>query len=717
MLDLSVPIRTFEGVELAADEGDPLAFYVLPPPPRVAGVEGTPQLQLLRFVRDGALTGGNLQLQVELAHPASRVERARGELADALRTDEGGLSLRPLPVEAASAELIFVGREATSDGGLTGLMSRGYGRTVAQSIAPYTAAFSVGLTPDGVRLLEAALRSGGAPVGVIYRLQVEGLWPAQRVVARVDWSRVYDHFSLHAKEGGLLASSDIQRISEQLIESRVITIQAVQGLVADEAGPPPDLTPALAWVQREVVERFCEPVLPLSREPAHASLGTLGEIMGVGSSFAVKKLTQIERATAEVDLQRALVVTRTLAVQAHLADLLGSSSLDGHILDAAPDHPFFERMSLRVQTARPLAETHLEEVVLQFVYGTASDSLRLTPEAPEGKVEAWADASPDRTWSVQPKVTFAADAPLDPGEVVLLAPLTGGSRELTLDLERLLGLARLDVWSAPDPRVLFARGILTKSRPRQAPEQRDVTLTPQAPRQTAWFRDYRPEDRIDATAEYLLADNRRVKAGPLLVDTRVVRLPPPFPGFLTVQVASEGDWEGLERVVVGLQKAADLPAATFTFDGPSKMVAVNLDMPDPTQRKFRYRVARTWTSGSVEEDHWIETETPVVLVGKVCREQAGGGGGAGGTRAAGGGCRADRGRLVVHRRAEPGPRHPEGGAARKGGPLPLGGGPQGPPAPPLRLPGHGAPYFGPDPGRRRGARRPERILAIPVTRS
>jgi hypothetical protein len=83
-----------------------------------------------------------------------------------------------------------------------------------------------------------------------------------------------------------------------------------------------------------------------------------------------------------------------------------------------------------------------------------------------------------------------------------------------------------------------------------------------------------------------------------------------------VQFASEADWEGLEKVVVGL-KAADLPAAFFTFDGPSKMMAVNLDMPDPTQRRFRYRVARTWSSGSVEEDDWIETETPVVLVGRV----------------------------------------------------------------------------------------------------
>lgn len=617
MLDLSVPIRALEGVELAADEEQPLAFYVLPPPPRVAVVEGQPQLELLRFVRNGELTGGHLRLVVELSHPAALLKRVRTGLADTLGQDEDHIVMRPCPIEAASAELLFVGRETTSDGGLTAILSRRYGRTTAQSIAPYSAAFSVTLTPDGVRLLEASIRSAGAPVGIIYRLQVEGLWPAQRIVAHIDWGRVYDHFSVHLKEGALLAMNDVQRITEELVENRAIRIDAVQGLVQEDGSPPLDLSPALQWVQRELVEKFCEPVMPLSREPAHASLGTVGEIFGVGTSFAAKRLTQIERATADIDFQLARVLVRTLTAQTHLADLLGGASPDGRIADADPTHPFFERMSLGVRTSRPLAEVHASEIVLQFGYGTTSTAERLTAEAPQARFETWANLSPERTWTLRPELTFAADSPFDPGERTLLASLTGQGRELTLDLDRLLGLRRIEVRAPVDPRVLMTIAALTRRRGAEAPVERELAFEAGGPAQVAWFRDCKPEDRIEISTAYLLNDGRRVRAPVAVADTAIVRLPPPFPGELTVQLIADDDWTGLERVVVAIQKAPELPAGTRTFDKPGAVVALNLDMPDPTQRGFRYRMTRTWASGVVEEDDWVETDVPVVVVGRV----------------------------------------------------------------------------------------------------
>ena len=40
-------------------------------------------------------------------------------------------------------------------------------------------------------------------------------------------------------------------------------------------------------------------------------------------------------------------------------------------------------------------------------------------------------------------------------------------------------------------------------------------------------------------------------------------------------------------------------------------------MPDPTDRKFRYRSTRAWSSGAVEEDDWVESDVSVVVVGRV----------------------------------------------------------------------------------------------------
>ncbi|HYG62646.1 MAG TPA: hypothetical protein VEL74_08695, partial [Thermoanaerobaculia bacterium] len=464
MIDLNAPVRTVAGVDLALAEGQadskPLAYYVLPPPPRVAVAEGVPQVELLRFVRDGELAGGHLRLEVELAHPPARLDEVREALAAELREEEPAIELRPLLAEVATAELLFAGLDGDGEGGLATLIRRGFGRAPAGFAPPYRAAFSVDLDPDGARLVEAALRSGGAPIGIIYRLAVEGLWPAQRVVARVDWSRVYDHFSDHHKEGSFLLVTDVQRLAERLIENRVIEIQVIQGLVPEEGAPQPDPGAALAWVQRELVERFCEPVMPLDHEPAHASLGTMGEIFGVGTAYAVKSLTQIERAVAEVDFQRAIVVSRTLTPQAHLADLLGGASPDQHIADAGLDHPFFRRFALRIGTARPLAELGLSEMVLHVEYGTASESLRLTPGSPEARFESWSDASPDGSWTLRSEVTFDAASPLgslEGGGRAMLPPLSGTSRVLFMDLERLLGIARYEVRGTTDSRVLLTQ--------------------------------------------------------------------------------------------------------------------------------------------------------------------------------------------------------------------------------------------------------------------
>ena len=101
------------------------------------------------------------------------------------------------------------------------------------------------------------------------------------------------------------------------------------------------------------------------------------------------------------------------------------------------------------------------------------------------------------------------------------------------------------------------------------------------------------------------------------VDTRILRLPSPFAAALTVQLFADDEWTDLDRVAVSLQKRADLPTGTFVFDKPGQAMAINLDMPEPLDRGFRYRMVRTWSTGAVEEDEWVETDVPVVLVGRV----------------------------------------------------------------------------------------------------
>ncbi len=614
MLDLSVSTREVSGVYLAADTEDPTQFFVLPPAPTLAMKNGAPAIQLLRLIQDGALSGGNLNLVVQLQHPPALLDRVREEIAAQLKRTPVALS--PIPLKEATADLQFVGREPTSDGGLTSPLRRSFLRTSPALDPPHKANFSISLTPDGVRLVEAALRSGGAPIGACFLLTIEGLWPAQRVLARIDWGRVYDHFSMNVKEGYLLSTTDILKITEDLIQSQAISIQVVRGL-AEPPGSDDGTAAALAWIQRDLVERFCEPVLPLNREPAHASLGTFGEMFGVGSSFVAKKLTQIERAVAQVDFQQQRVVTRTIVSQAHLLDLLAGADPSQHIADAGLDHPFFQRMSLNVRSAQRLEALNLKEVVVDVTYGTAQSALRLTPDLPEAHFESWADASPDRSWSVQTEITFSDDAPLDPGERVSLDQLKGDLRELTLDLRQMAGLVRTTVKPGVDTRIALSQVHFTHSRGDNLVGETDLAIAPKAPDTWAWFRNFQPGDQITANVRYLLTDGRIVTVPPLPVDTEILRLPPAFPGVLTVQIISDDDWTGLDRVTVALQKHPDSATGTFVFDKPSQVVAVNLDMPDPTDRMFRYRMTRTLATGVEEADDWIETDVAIIIAGRV----------------------------------------------------------------------------------------------------
>jgi hypothetical protein len=119
---------------------------------------------------------------------------------------------------------------------------------------------------------------------------------------------------------------------------------------------------------------------------------------------------------------------------------------------------------------------------------------------------------------------------------------------------------------------------------------------------------------------HLLRDNRAIAVAPFVVDTRIVRLPPPFPGAMTVQMFSDDDWSEIDRVIVTIHKNPALPAGTFTFDKPAMAIAVDLDLPDPTDRNYRYKLVRMLTNGSSEEDDWITTDESTLLVGRVAAD-------------------------------------------------------------------------------------------------
>src|SRR5262249_25146456 len=160
---------------------------------------------------------------------------------------------------------------------------------------------------------------------------------------------------------------------------------------------------------------------------------------------------------------------------------------------------FFQRFSLSVRTARALADCHVKELALNFSYGSTQQALRLTAAAPETKFDTWADASPSRSWAIDPEVTLGDEAPFDAGKILGLGPVTGDSRELMLDLDRMLATTWIDVVSVPDVRVQLTDVTVTQTRDGAAVADQLVSLSHNQPTGRAWFRDVRPTDRFTAS--------------------------------------------------------------------------------------------------------------------------------------------------------------------------------------------------------------------------
>jgi hypothetical protein len=472
--------------------------------------------------------------------------------------------------------------------------------------------FAVTLTADGVRLVEAGMRAAAVPIGVQARLTTEGLWPAARVTAHVDWHSVYEHFSSEYKVGALLYEQDVKQLMQHLQQSQAIRVTAVVSAAPGEPDDSEDaaVAAALSFVQTQLIDQFCQPLLPLDTAPAQASLGDVGDLLSLGSAYEVKALVEIETATADYDFQQAVVTQRVLTCLGPLADLVGGADPSQFIVDAGQDNPFFKTFHLDCRTARPLDASHLAEVILDISYGSAAGSVRMTADAPSGSFECFADASPSGTWTIAPRATFATDSPVDPGVVVQSATLSGDTRDVCLDLDDALGIVSLEIEAPTDARLAGTLVTITEGDGRAT---RSLTLQPSAPAGTVWFRDHRPGDAITVSGQHVLTDTREIPIPSIVADTLLVRLPDPFAGTITVQVVTDPVWSELTHVDVAIQKDESSPVKTFAFDAPGS-AAVSLDQLDPTDRSYRYRVTRT-VSGVTTVDPWLSGDAPILDVG------------------------------------------------------------------------------------------------------
>ena len=231
------------------DFSDKQQFYYLPNFPQIAKMEdGSPAIRLLVYREDldehsGHGTGCRRFPQSRRrSRVAAGSNRERGEQAARRKMPwRRSRRLTPIFFSKGSVKLMLLDAatpddDATQPPGavkpsqfVTSIMGAGSPSLYGDN----RAIFQASLSKKGAAALSGAL-DGVTPIGVVYSLTFAGLQPAFHIKAKVDWQKVYDHFSERENADFLFYESDIQKSIDKLVEEKVIDIDVtVEGMGAE----------------------------------------------------------------------------------------------------------------------------------------------------------------------------------------------------------------------------------------------------------------------------------------------------------------------------------------------------------------------------------------------------------------------------------------------------------------------------------------------------
>lgn len=301
MLYLDSPVGSIAGLTLFRDHANPNLFYYACERPRLAMNEGVPEFVFLVYQRDitdnpnltpeakQQLGGGFLAFTVDLSVDdvqLREVRRRLGQFAD------GDVELAPLPYRSGTVRLSITkdtaeapGATATAPKGVS-FFEEVYGTSKPSLLSGNRATFGVMLDHEGALLMEAALKSGISPIGVIYDLEYLGMRPAFNVKITADYKRIYSHlemqFGIRGGVGPITAAVDIGMAWQKLREDGSIKVEVIN--FTDDENFRKQADTAFDWFKTELLRDFfkssLEPPSFMKQGQSSNLLGALQSLLG-----------------------------------------------------------------------------------------------------------------------------------------------------------------------------------------------------------------------------------------------------------------------------------------------------------------------------------------------------------------------------------------------------------------------------------------------------
>jgi hypothetical protein len=657
MLYLNPPYHIIQGVAVFPDHADPLQFYYLPAMPHLTTVDdgsgnAVPQIQLLQFTGDTA--GGFLNLTVDLGIGDEMLEEVSGEVRRIFQLD-GTPRLGPVLLEDGAVRLMALGKETpveddpdpepTEPTGLPEFVLKIDHPAKPSLYGDNQAIFSLQLDQAGATLVREALQGVLTPIGVVYELEFLGLRPAYNVRVHADWDRVQRHLQERVEGRVLFFSTEVDKIVDELIESRAIVIEVDNFVPDDEdAGTITNPKAALEQVKDMVLENFFEPSInPVSAEKdgwdkvsdAALKLSTLavtGGWAGV-ASFGYKNvdLTRVDRKRFDFNLRERTTVRRRIFPQKHIEGLTrflrdggGAFELGDFVKLVNLDDPFFRHRRIRVVNRADMEADDIGSIKVSLRYGAEHRSVVLDAATPSADVD-WTSIVKDGAMvpdvAASYTVTFG-DVDTTERPASLRSPeftVVDGTLEVSPRADDLYHVVNVPVTALDFPWERYPRVEveLRYLEPDNGIAQLD-TLALDAQTTTArwkWFRRDRQKRAFDCRTTFRAADHRDWSTDWTTVESQEILLRDPRGARRSVTVEPHLNWSLVSTALVDLLYE-DEPngvraeqSMRFTeADAAPRVFSVAVE--DPDQRLVQYEVRFLLTN------HALIELPPSVTMGK-----------------------------------------------------------------------------------------------------
>lgn len=652
-----VKVGENQAISVFPDFSDPNQFYYLPNYPHIARMEdNTPAIRLLVYREDLDTIDEDdpeavafLSLDVDLAWPPDVIERA----ASKLRVEDGLAQkprLTPIFFSKGSVKLMLLDA-STPDGTAsptadqpTQFVTKIMGAGSPSLYGDNRAIFQASLSKKGAAALSGAL-DGVTPIGVVYSLTFAGLQPAFSVKAKVEWQKVYDHFSEREQADFLFYESDVQKSIDKLVESKAIQLDVtVEGIGAEAMDA--EREQVMNSIRQLIFDKFFEATFkrldPAGGSTADDVVDTLTHIhqnaltLGMGYTYHRKEVTIEELRTLDIDWTARKAAERTIYPQAHMYNLLTGAGMTRQKLITIVDgaDAMWKALPFEIASAAAWEADGIAGMTVDIEYRDADSgtphhmSVFLDKSKTKVVRRDWMDRTSGNAFRYKYEVVFQDGAVRGPRPKVSSKWIERNGTILVINPSELFEAVELEVAAIPD--FPFARWPAVQAIVRYRADDgsfehyEDGVLTAAVKGFKTRFRtDKGVPGKREVQLNYIGATGEKVETPwmPMPQDQWVVD--DPHPNKLVVRAVVAGDRQNIANLLVDLEYEdleADINESgnlSFDTENINQPLSWTVNLADPTKRRYRYRMTLVTKTGDFLQTGWISTDAPTLPVGEV----------------------------------------------------------------------------------------------------